>query len=137
MNDTFFSLNGQIVSAERALVSVTDRGFLYGDGVFETLHAYGPKLFRMKEHLERLSQGARNLFFDPVPDPRMFAQWLRKAAKAASFPEANVRITLTRGSGPRGPSILGPFKSTTVIMVTRYSRPPERRITHGVSAIVA
>jgi branched-chain amino acid aminotransferase len=122
MNDTVFSLNGKIVTAEEAVVPVTDRGFLYGDGVFETLHAYGRKLFRLREHLQRLAHGAEQLFFTPRPDLRRLGQWLREAVSAADFQEASARLTLTRGAGPRGPSISGQLKPNAVIIVTRFTR---------------
>jgi branched-chain amino acid aminotransferase len=147
MNDTLFSLNGRIVPAERAVVPVTDRAFLYGDGLFETLHAYGRKLFRLDRHLQRLTAGAQRLSFDPQPDPRLLARWLNEAVVAANFPEANVRLTLSRGSGPRGPSIPpspcgrgqgeGLCRPTTVITVTRYRRPPDAALRKGATAILA
>ena len=137
MNETIYSINGAIVPADKATIPVSDRGFLYGDGLFETLHAYGGKLFRMREHLKRLSDGAAHLYFNPPPDTRLMARWLQAAVRNASFPEANVRITLTRGSGPRGPSIKGEFQPTVVISATRFARPSESRFTQGVVAIMA
>ena len=54
MSDTLYSINGRIVPESKAVLPVTDRGFLYGDGVFETLHAYGQTPFRLRQHLTRL-----------------------------------------------------------------------------------
>ena len=137
MEDTLYSINGRIVPAAQAVVPVSDRGFLYGDGVFETLHAYGPSVFRLEQHLERLRNGARALYFDPLPDARELSRWVAELVERAGFDEANVRLTVTRGSGPRGPSIKGAFQRTTVITATRFLRPPERRIREGVAAIFA
>jgi len=137
-SDTLYSLNGRIVSAANAVIPVTDRGFLYGDGVFETLHAYGRGLFRLHAHLERLARGAQALFFDPAPDVRLLARWLKGAVAAADFPEANVRLSVSRGSGARGPSLRNcKGIPTAVIMVTRYVRPPETRSRDGVGAVLA
>src|SRR6185436_7663862 len=104
MNETLFSINGRIVPEAHAVVPVTDRGFLYGDGVFETIHAYGPRLFRLEAHLERLRPGAAALHFHPAPDIAVITEWLDAAIAAGRFPESNVRLTVTRGTGPRGPS---------------------------------
>ncbi|MGD0089675.1 MAG: aminotransferase class IV, partial [Planctomycetota bacterium] len=134
MDNTLFSLNGRIVTAREAVVPVTDRGFLYGDGVFETLHAYGRKLFRLRAHLKRLAHGAAHLFFDPAPDLRVLAKWLQAAVDAAGFPEASARLTLSRGAGPRGPSISAQLRPTVVIMVTRHFRAPEEK---GAVAVLA
>lgn len=137
MDQTLFSINGEIVPQARAVVPVTDRGFLYGDGLFETMHAYGRKIFRLREHLRRLAAGAQTLAFEPPQDLRRLNAWIQQAVDAAKFPEANVRLTVTRGSGPRGPSIKGPFTPTVVITVTEYQRPDERLYKAGTTAILA
>lgn len=134
---TFFSINGRIVSEREAVVPVTDRGFLYGDGLFETMHAYGRKVFRALEHFERLLDGARTLAFDPLPDTTRLARWMQDLVDAAAFAEANVRLTFTRGCGLRGPSIKGPFQPNIVITATRHVRHDAAILSEGVSAIVA
>jgi branched-chain amino acid aminotransferase len=136
MEQTIYCINGRIVPAEQAVIPVTDRGFLYGDGVFETLHAYGLTLFRLKQHLLRLADAAAHLHFDPAPDLKALQLWLEAAVAHAGFPEANVRLTYTRGSGQRGPSIRGKFTPAVVITVTRFERPPESRFREGVRAIL-
>jgi branched-chain amino acid aminotransferase len=135
--DTLYSLNGKLVAPKDAVVSVTDRGFLYGDGLFETMHAYGRMLFRVQQHLERLAGGAALLAFSPPPDLNRLKKWLQDAVNAASFEEANVRMTVTRGTGPRGPSVKGPFKQTVVITVTQHHRPSEQVIRKGATAVIA
>ncbi|HYG74511.1 MAG TPA: aminotransferase class IV [Planctomycetota bacterium] len=137
MSDTVFSINGKIVPPENAVVPVTDRGFLYGDGLFETLHAYGRAVFRMQQHLDRLHDGMGRLFFDPRPPARLLAEWVQQAVDEAAFKEANVRLTVTRGSGPRGPSVKERIDPNVIITVTDFQRPPESRIREGVFAIVA
>lgn len=136
-HETLYCINGRIVPEEQALIPVTDRGFLYGDGVFETMHAYGHTLFREAPHLERLRRAAGVLHFEPLPRVRALSAQLEKAVAAADFPEANVRLTVTRGSGPRGPSIVGPYSPTVIITVTRHSRPPKQALANGARAIVA
>ena len=136
VNSTF-SINGEIVPESRAVIPVTDRGFVYGDGLFETMHAYGQKIFRIEQHLERLADGAVTLEFKPRPNLRELGAWVRAAVDAALFPEANVRLTVTRGSGPRGPSIVGPFKPSVVIVVTEFHRRPQSVLKVGVAAIFA
>ena len=135
--DTLYSINGKIVPESEAHVPVTDRGFLYGDGLFETLHAYGQTLFRADAHFQRLLGGARTLHFNPLPDIAILKTWLRDALAAAAFPEANARLTVTRGSGPRGPSIKGPFDLNVIITVTRHIRPVDAVLLQGVAAVVA
>ena len=137
MNNTLYSINGKIVPEHEALIPATDRGFLYGDGLFETVHAYGRALFRLPHHLRRLADGARFLEIDPAPDLKLLARRAQALVDAANFPEANVRLTYTRGSGPRGPSIRGKFTPLTVIMATRHQRPSGARSRSGATAIIA
>ena len=97
-------INGKLVPREQAHVDVADRGFLLADGLFETLRAYGGRLFKLDEHLARLERGARELGIPlpyEVPDIAHAAQETLEAhhLDAAS---AAMRITLTRGPGQRG-----------------------------------
>src|SRR2546427_550187 len=62
-------LNNRFVSKEEAKISVFDHGFLYGDGVFETLRSYGGKVFMLSEHIARLEQSAARLHI-PMPVKR-------------------------------------------------------------------
>ena len=104
------SVNGRISAASEAAISPLDRGFLYGDSVYETLRTYGGRPFRLDAHLDRLRRSAEALEIDharaPV-DPR--AEVLRLIGHAA-HPESAVRLILTRGTGPLGydPSACGP-----------------------------
>jgi branched-chain amino acid aminotransferase len=136
MENTLYSIDGKIVPESEALIPVTDRGFLYGDGLFETLHAYGQTIFRFDAHLKRLAHGASELHFNPPPDLKQLKRWTHELVAHAKFPEANVRLTVTRGSGPRGPSIKGPLAQRVILTITKFDRPPEVRFTQGVTAIV-
>jgi branched-chain amino acid aminotransferase len=140
MSATIYGLNGEIVPEEQAVVSIADRGLLYGDGLFETMHAYGEKIFRLREHLRRLRAGAEKLFFSPLPDIEQLAAFCEKAAAAAYAAgnrEANVRLSVTRGVGPRGPSIGGQFKQTTTIIAAPHRRPDAAEWERGQTAVWA
>ena len=117
-------LNGRIVDAARATVSVYDRGLLYGDGLFETLRAYRGVAFAIEEHFHRLRTSADILGL-PVADhdwPKTIRELLAKNDLADQ--DAWVRLTITRG--PAEPRVLPPDlpKATTILMV----RPADRDI---------
>jgi branched-chain amino acid aminotransferase len=98
-------LNGELVSEEKALVSVFDRCFLYGDGLFETIRVYNSRPFRWRPHLERLQRGAAFLKMRlPFPAPALAAHAAR-LIQENRMAAALLRITLSRGIGPRGYSI--------------------------------
>ena len=90
---------GRVTAAAEAQVAATDRGLLYGDGVFETLRAYGGEPFRLQAHVERLFAGAAALSIPPPCGPEELADAVRETLRAGGLREAYVRITLTRGVG--------------------------------------
>jgi branched-chain amino acid aminotransferase len=103
------SIDGSLRPPAEATVSVYDRGFLYGDSVFETVRTYGGEPFALDEHLARLARSAERTFI-PVPVPlAAFAMEIRLAVRAARNPESYARAMLTRGSGPVGldPALAG------------------------------
>jgi len=108
-------LNGRFVPEAEAMVSVFDRSFLYGDGLFETLHVYGGKPFRWAEHLERLERGAAFLKIKlPFAVEELWNHALQLVERNA-MPESLLRITLSRGVGLRGYSPKGTNQPTLVM----------------------
>jgi branched-chain amino acid aminotransferase len=112
-----FYLSGQFVPEEEAKISVLDRSFLYGDGLFESLRVYNGRIFMWNEHMERFLQGARMLKIE-LPEP------VSKIAEAASrlleinqSQNAVLRIQLSRGVGRRGYSIAGAESPQLIITV--------------------
>lgn len=95
-------VNGTITSFDRAVIPVSDRGFLYGDAVFETLLVWNSRPFRLREHLERLERGMRFLRFKQCPDVEEIGRQVMALLAADGSERAVLRITLTRGSGQRG-----------------------------------
>src|SRR5262249_41434899 len=96
------SINGVIHKPEEAKVSVYDRGFLYGDGVFETIRTYGGEPFALDEHIARLARSADKVgIVMPIEAPALSLE-VRRAVRAARNAEGSARIILTRGEGPLG-----------------------------------
>ncbi len=95
-------LNGRFVPETQAVVAVNDRGFLYGDGLFETVRVCGGRLFRMAQHLERMTRGADFLKIQCPFTPRELQDFAGQLIEQNKMPEAVLRVTLTRGPGERG-----------------------------------
>ena len=94
-----YHVNGEVVSANEATVPVRDRGFMYGDGVFETLRVYGGEPFAWPAHRDRLRRGADRLGFgDAVPDD--LRERVDATLAANDFAEAYCKVSVTRGSQP-------------------------------------
>lgn len=129
-------LNNKLVPRSRALISVFDHGFLYGDGIYETMRVYNSLVFRFDEHIERLFRSA-SLIDLTVP---MSAAGIKKAVhrtlKANRLKEAVVRITLSRGAGPVGLDIELCPKPTFVIFASAFKEYPKRYYQKGVKIAI-
>ena len=108
-------LNGHFVPEEKAVVSVFDRSFLYGDGLFETLRVYGGKPFCWPQHLERLRRGAEFLNLRLPFGPAALEQFAMQLIHRNQMPDSLLRISLSRGVGPRGYSPKGADRPSLVI----------------------
>lgn len=94
----FIWINGAYVSDETPVISGSDRGFLYGDGLFETLRVYPQgQVFQLNEHLARLNNSAQYLKIPLPVSRRSFNQAINRLLKLNNLAEARVRITLSRG----------------------------------------
>jgi branched-chain amino acid aminotransferase len=113
-------LNGAIVPPDFARIDPADRGFTLADGLFETLRAYRGKPFRLADHLERLSQGAEALGIPLLFDVPAIAEAVIAVLEANRLGDAAIRITLTRGIGPRGLAPPMDVKPTLLISATPY-----------------
>lgn len=88
-------LSGEFLESDQAKISVFDHGFLYGDGVFETLQAEGGKIFNIKQHIERLENSAKAVLLK-VPSVN-FLEIIQELIRLNQLKKARIRITLTRG----------------------------------------
>ncbi|MDE3067581.1 MAG: aminotransferase class IV [Verrucomicrobiota bacterium] len=95
-------LNGQFVPPARAVVPVNDRGFLYGDGLFETLRVAGGRPFRFAQYLQRLRRGADFLKMEVPFAARDLQEIAGRLIEQNRMPDAILRLTVTRGPGERG-----------------------------------
>jgi branched-chain amino acid aminotransferase len=95
-------LNGHIVPAEQASVSVFDHGLLYGDGVFEGIRFYNGRAFRLQAHLERLILSARAIALEIPYNIEALAQAVVDTIAAAPTNDGYLRMVVTRGAGPLG-----------------------------------
>jgi branched-subunit amino acid aminotransferase/4-amino-4-deoxychorismate lyase len=100
-------LNGEFVPEERAVVSVFDRGFLYGDGLFEAVLVRNGKPFRWGQHLERLHRGADFLKIKQPFAPAALRDFAGQLIVRNQKPDALLRLSLSRGVCPRGYSVFG------------------------------
>jgi len=95
-------LDGHFVAKEKALVSVFDHGFLYGDGIYETMRAYGGQLFLLKKHLARLKRSADAISLKLPLSLGKIGEALIESLNVNKLREAYVRLHISRGPGEIG-----------------------------------
>jgi branched-chain amino acid aminotransferase len=107
-------INGKLFDKSEAKVSVFDHGFLYGDGVFEGIRIYGGKVFRMREHIDRLYESARHIFLEIPLTREQMTQAVLDAVKANAKQDGYIRLVITRGAGTLG---LDPQKCSNPLVI--------------------
>lgn len=129
-------LNDRIVGEEDARVSVFDRGFMYGDGVFETLRVYGGRPFQLDPHLDRLGRSASTLRIRLPRNRDQIAADVDAVIARNELAEGVVRVAVSRGVGRRGPSIEGSYEPTYVVSVGPLPPGLDERRARGVALAV-
>ncbi len=130
-------LNGDFVSLRDAKVSVLDRGFIFGDGVYEVVPAYGRKLFRFDEHMARLT---RSLGKVRIANPHNRAEWLercRKLVAAQTVDDQLVYLQITRGVAWRDHVMPPDIEPTVFMMATPMKPATAEQRHHGVACVTA
>jgi len=126
-------LNDRFVLEKEAKISVFDHGFLYGDGLFETLRAYNGCTFALDKHLKRLADAARRLQLQ-IPKASQLNDLLHQTLERNNLKNAMLRLTITRGvnTSPLRPDLC--LKSTLVITARAFEGYSPERYKKGVSA---
>lgn len=134
---TVIWLDGAWHDESTAMVSVFDHGLLYGDGIFEGMRAYGGRIFRMEQHLDRLYDSAHAVWLDiPISKAEM-AEITVEAVRRAALDDAYLRHIVTRGRGDLG---LDPRKCkqpTLLLIVDKIRLWPEETYQKGLSVVTA
>lgn len=128
-------LNGQFMPLHETRVSVEDRGFQFGDGVYEVIRTYGSKPFYLEAHLARLAQSAKAIQL-PLPFPiEEWAGFVSEGLEKAGYQESKVYIQVTRGVAPRDHRFPETVTATAV-MTVREVRPLDPALqANGVAVI--
>jgi branched-chain amino acid aminotransferase len=114
-------LNGHFLPEAQAVIPVNDRGFLLGDGLFETIRVVNGRPFRMAQHLERMTRGADFLKIKPPFTPNELEKFAGQLIEQNQMSDAILRVTLTRGPGERGYSPKN--TGTPTVVMTLHSAP--------------
>jgi branched-chain amino acid aminotransferase len=129
-------INGSLIPQDEAKVSVLDRGFMYGDGVFETLRAYSGKIFHLDDHIIRLFRSASSIYLKPPFTEDYIKEALYKTLRGNNLNDASLRLTITRGQSNPGLDIEGCSDPTITIIAREFSGYTEDLYRRGISAAI-
>ena len=130
-------LNGEFMPLEEARIPVLDRGFIFGDGVYEVIPVYSRHPFRLAEHLQRLQ---RSLDGIRLANPLSDAEWtrlIRDIVSRNAGDDQSVYLEVTRGVAKRAHEFPVGVKPTVFIMSSLLVTPPREQVENGVACITA
>ncbi len=134
-SDAIVYLNGELTPLSEARIPVLDRGFIFGDGVYEVIPVYAGKPFRAAQHLARL---ARSLDAIGIPNPHDEGQWtalIARVMQANPMSDQMIYIQVTRGVAKRMHAFPKEVTPTVFIMTNPMSLPPAAATERGVACV--
>lgn len=131
-------LNGRFLPANEAMVSIFDRGFTYGDGLFETIRSYQGKIFAFDLHWERLTNGVQAIGIPFRPGKRYLSECIEKLLRLNNLTasDAYIRLTITRGIDFARIIPAGSLKPSVAIIAKPLEAKIKHYQQHGISAIL-
>ncbi|MGH9870544.1 MAG: branched-chain-amino-acid transaminase [Candidatus Polarisedimenticolia bacterium] len=131
-------LNGEFVdSRDKALVPLYDHGLLYGDGVFEGIRAYNGRIFRMRDHMDRLYHSARAIMLEIPYTKEELGELLLETVRRLGLDEAYIRLIVTRGPGDLGIDPRKCPKPAVYIIAGRIALYPTEKYAKGLRCTVS
>ncbi|MEE8353625.1 MAG: aminotransferase class IV, partial [Dehalococcoidales bacterium] len=128
-------LNGSLLPSAEARIAALDYGFLYGYGLFETMRAYGGRVFRLGRHLDRLVSSAETLGI--TVDTPTLKDAIHETLSANNLSSARIRLTVSAGEGDPAPDLASCARPTVLIVAGEYQPLPEDAYAAGYRAVTA
>ena len=130
-------LNGEFLPLAEAKVPVLDRGFIFGDGVYEVVPVYGRTLFRLREHLARLAYSLRTIRIANPLDEGGWSKLLQTVVERNPWEDQSVYFQVTRGVARRDHAFPKDVAPTVFMMSNPLSTPSQELVEHGAAAVTA
>lgn len=130
-------LNGEFVPPEQAKISAFDRGFIFGDGVYEVIPVFGGRLFRLPHHLARLERSLAEVRLANPLDGIGWERVLRRLIEAVGGGDQSVYLQVTRGVAPRDHTFPSNLRPTVFAYAQPASYPSADVLARGIAAVTA
>jgi branched-chain amino acid aminotransferase len=130
-------IDGEWCDETTGRISVYDHGLLYGDGIFEGIRAYGGKIFRLEEHVERLYDSAKAITLEIPYPPEKMAAIIEEAVRHSGLKDAYIRPVITRGVGDLGIDPRKCKRPSVIVIVDKIQVWPPERYEQGLAMVTA
>ena len=127
-------VNGEFMPIEKAVVPIEDRGYQFGDGVYEFVASYKGRLFMLEEHLDRLERSMRELAFDPISRADI-RQAVLDLFNRSGYQRAGIYIQISSGVAPRNHAFTTGMPPQIVMTIRSVAEMPEEKRKNGATAI--
>ncbi|HUA65748.1 MAG TPA: branched-chain-amino-acid transaminase [Alphaproteobacteria bacterium] len=128
-------IDGKFYSERDAKISVFDHGFLYGDGVFEGIRAYNGRVFKLKEHIDRLFYSAKAILLEIPMSNQKICEAVIEACRVNKIRDGYIRLVVTRGVGTLGLNPKSCKKPSTVIIAGKIQVYPPEVYARGIDIV--
>ena len=135
MSSSTVYLNGEYLPLEQACVPVLDRGFIFGDGVYEVIPVYARKAFRLEHHLQRLKNSMQAVRLDNPHSDTQWSEIINKVIELNDGGDQSIYLQITRGVASRDHRFPDEVTPTVFVMSNLFVMVPREQLEHGVSAI--
>jgi branched-chain amino acid aminotransferase len=130
-------LNGKLIDKDKAHISITDHGFLYGYGLFESMRAYNGKIFLLNRHIKRLHDAAKVIGLDGKLKDINLEKACNDTVTANKLTSARVRLTVTNGENSAMPWVDNSGQPTVVVTAQPYTPLPDEKYRQGFKVGIA
>src|ERR1700722_3946694 len=128
-------IDGKFCSERDAKISVFDHGLLYGDGVFEGIRAYNGRVFKLKDHIERLFYSAKAILLEIPMSPQKISQAVLETCRANIFRDAYILLVVTRGVGTLGLNPKSCGRPSVIIIAGKIQLYPQKLYAKGMDIV--
>jgi len=128
-------IDGKFYSERDAKISVFDHGLLYGDGVFEGIRAYNGRVFKLKEHVERLFYSAKAILLQIPLSPEQMAKAVLDSCRANKIRDGYIRLVVTRGVGNLGLNPRNCKKPSVIVIADKIQVYPAELYARGMEIV--
>ena len=130
-------INNKLVDINKARISIFDRGFMYGDGVFETMRSYRGVVFKIDEHMSRIERSLKMVRIRPQYTKNHLKKAIYELLETNKLKSAYIRLTTTRGEGRFGIEHKDGLRANTVIVAKEFNGYPDRIFKKGIRCHVS